>query len=125
MDRKLILHVITAASILIVALNVPLIASVFTEGTSPYGVEATAIIFTLLPVAVLALIFMRLKGPKSRLFWVAMGTVFLVMAWELLADPWSIDLRMRIGHPLAAIFTYSLIGIGFLIIAVFLFKKVE
>ncbi|MBO3809648.1 MAG: hypothetical protein FGF50_08660 [Candidatus Brockarchaeota archaeon] len=125
MDKGFVLNLALAVSVAVLVLNVPLFLGVFTKGESPYSEVPSGILLSLLPLALIVVLFAVFKRRESRLLWVALGVISLTMAYEFLADPWSYGLRAQLGLPIQPLLIYTLIGLMFLIIAVFVFRRVE
>jgi hypothetical protein len=113
------------ASIIIIILNLRIYSYASMNQYPPEDQVWTSIILSFLPAAVLIIALQIFRGRETRLFRVAIGVISLSYAWELIADPWSVSLRMSLGQSLMPMIIYTAIGTVFLLIAVIAFRRVE
>ena len=113
---------IVLGALVLIWMNFNLFTLVMGGGT-PEDTAYTAVTLSLLPAAALILALVMLRG-ESKLFKVGVGVMAMSYAWEFIADPWSVTLRMDMGLSLTNIMIYNAVGSIFLIIAVLAFKQV-
>ena len=113
------------ASVVIVLVNLRIASYALIGSYPPEDPTFTSVMLSLLPAAILLIALHLFRGSETRLFRVVIGVLALTYAWEFIADPWSVSLRMSMGMPLAPLIVYTLIGAFFLAIAVIAFRRVE
>jgi hypothetical protein len=113
------------ASLVILLWNIHIFMYAYAGGYPPEDAVVTAVMLSLLPASVLLIALRIFRGRDTRMFRVVLGVLSLTYAWEFIADPWSVSLRMSMGLPLAPLIAYNLIGTVFLVIAVLAFRRVE
>lgn len=124
-SSKTIFYLALLFSFFILFYSIPLFKSAFEGGTPPPSYQP-GVVISLFPIAALTFAYLILKGPRaSRKFSILLGILMTTLAFEFLADPWSVEYRLykmpEAGF--APILIYTLIGTTFILLAVFFFKR--
>ncbi|MEM2512736.1 MAG: hypothetical protein QXU81_00225 [Candidatus Bathyarchaeia archaeon] len=125
MKMKTIFQIVVVASLLIIFFNAKILAAAIRDEYPEEGVLYTSIMLSLLPAAILFVALRIFRGKDTRMFRIMLGVISMTYAWEFIADPWSVSLRMNMGLPLLPIIIYTVIGTVFLLLAVLAFRRVE
>jgi len=114
-------------SISIVFLAIPIFRAAYKGESSVQGEPAwtTGVVLSLFPIAVFTFLFFALKGPKYKEYHLLLGILLASLAWEFLADPWSVEWRLQKMPEagLMPVITYMFIGTAFIILAIFFFRR--
>jgi hypothetical protein len=112
-------------SLIVLLWNIHIFKYAWVNQYPPEDIATTSIMLSLLPAAILIIALRIYRGEDTRMFRIMLGVMSMTYAWEFIADPWSVSLRMSMNLPLMPLIIYNLIGAVFLVIAVIAFKRVE
>jgi p-aminobenzoyl-glutamate transporter AbgT len=123
-DRQRFLTLALASALIILFLNLPILEEVAEEGTvESYPPEATGILLSLLPLSVLVIAVAALRRRPYRTLYLLMGLVFMALFWGFTASPTTIMEAQAQGQPLRPLLLYMAVGLVFLLLAVFVFRR--
>jgi hypothetical protein len=123
-NKKLMFYMAIVFSVVILFMNLPILKEGFEKNeVSSYSPMEAGLLLTLLPIAVLILVFVLLKGYRYKQLYIVLGTLCIALFWELSSDPWSFEVRASLGLPVRSVLIYTLLAIVVLMLAVFAFKK--
>lgn len=127
MKTRHIMYIALAVSFVILWLSIPCFRAAAEGGIPEDQPEwLPGVVLSLFPIAALTFGYVALKGFRhSKSFAVLLGLLMASLAWEFLADPWSIEFRLRRMPEagMAPIILYMMIGTAFVLLSVFFFKR--
>jgi len=125
MNQKLILYFAFALSLVVVWLSIPSFKSAVEDTLPDQPTWVPGIALSLFPIAALTFVFIALRGVKGRGFNILLGLLLATMSWEFLADPWSVEWRLKMMPEagMGPVLIYMLIGTTFVLLSVFFFRR--
>ena len=127
MRNKNLFFLMLILSLGIMFLAIPIFRAAYKGETTVQGEPSwtVGVILSLFPIAAFTFLFFILKGRKYKSYHLLLGILLASLAWEFLADPWSVEWRLQKMPEagLMPVIAYMFIGTAFIILAIFFFRR--